>query len=44
MPARLESADLYARLGVPSDASDEVIRKAYRLLALTHHPDKGGDT
>lgn len=31
---------LYAVLGVPADASQEVIKRAYRRLALEHHPDK----
>ena len=37
------SDDLYKRLGVPKDADEGQIKKAYRMLALKHHPDKGGD-
>jgi molecular chaperone DnaJ len=34
-----ESKDLYDVLGVARDASDDVIRKAYRKLARKYHPD-----
>ena len=37
------SDDLYARLNVPRDADAETIKKAYRKMAVTVHPDKGGD-
>lgn len=30
-------------LGLPKDASDKEIKKAFRDLAKEHHPDKGGD-
>lgn len=36
--------DYYQTLGIAKNANPDEIKKAYRKLASTHHPDKGGDT
>jgi molecular chaperone DnaJ len=33
-------ADYYERLGLARDASEGDIKKAYRKLAMEHHPDR----
>jgi curved DNA-binding protein len=36
--------DYYSTLGVNKGANAEEIKKAYRGLAMKHHPDRGGDS
>lgn len=36
-------SDYYATIGVTKTATEQEIKKAYRRLAMIHHPDKGGD-
>ncbi len=36
----LAEKDYYEILGVPKDASDRQIKKAFHKLAMTYHPDK----
>lgn len=36
--------DYYSTLGINENASQDDIKKAYKKLAMQHHPDRGGDT
>ncbi len=38
-----EKRDYYEILGIDKSASADEIKKAYRRLAVEHHPDRGGD-
>ena len=35
--------DYYQTLGVPRNASDSDLKKAYKKASMQHHPDRGGD-
>lgn len=39
----VDTTKFYKLLDVEKNASDSEIKKAYRKLAVRHHPDKGGD-
>ncbi len=39
----MSKRDYYEVLGVPKDADEQAVRKAYRKLAMQHHPDRNPD-
>ncbi|HCR36803.1 MAG TPA: J domain-containing protein, partial [Opitutae bacterium] len=39
----MQYKDYYEVLGVPRDAADDVIKKAFRALARKYHPDHAED-
>jgi DnaJ-class molecular chaperone len=39
----MDNLDPYEILGIPRDSTEDVVKKAYKKLAMKHHPDKGGD-
>lgn len=42
-PGQTSGIQWWTVLGVPINASPEQVKDAYRILAVKHHPDKGGD-
>ena len=43
-PKKPQAVDPYQTLHLLPSAPPEVVKAAYRALAMMHHPDKGGDT
>ena len=43
MSAKIDSENHYEVLGLQPDCSNIDVRKAYRKLAMEHHPDKAKD-
>ena len=39
----LAEEDHYATLGIKKGATEEQIRKAFKKMAIKHHPDKNKD-
>jgi len=39
----VDTEKLYQELGVEKDATERQIKKAWRKICKTHHPDRGGD-
>jgi len=39
----MEKPTLYDELELPKNCTSDEIKQKYRILAQTHHPDKGGD-
>lgn len=39
----VDNNKLYEILGIEKNADVNTIKKAYKKLAMKHHPDKGGD-
>ena len=43
MNNNIDNNKYYKILGIDKNANEKDIKKAYRRLAVIHHPDKGGD-
>ena len=39
----MSKRDYYEVLGINRDASEDEVKKAYRKLAMKHHPDRNPD-
>lgn len=39
----VDNESLYKELGIEKNATEREVKKAWRKLAKTHHPDRGGD-